>query len=378
MRSLTYRLTLFGLLLLVGGCNRTVPAGEATTAGQTAVELSAEQQKRIGLTTVSAETRLIQETVRAYGQVDVPPQNLLTLHVAMGGYVKSTALLQGARVRKGDVLVELVHPDYVQLQQDYREAVAKLEFVRADYERQQELAKGNANAAKALQLAAAEWAAMRAQTDGLRARLQMLALDAGAIERGDIAPSVKVYASMNGFIGEVNINVGKYVSPSEPFATLINLEHVHVELEVLEQEVSRLKEGQPIRYRLGRDTASYQATVYLIGKEISAARTVRVHGHPVPPSPVLLPGMFVSADVVVGAAPHQVVSEEAIVSFEGKKFVFVQAADQTRFEITEVHSEPAQKGWATVAWTGAAPASARIVKTGAYTLLSMLKNAEEE
>lgn len=365
-------------MFVLVACDRPEARQEATPGSETSIQLSADQQNQMGLRTVSIETRMVPETVRAQGQVDVPPQNMLTLHAAMGGYVKATSLLQGLRVRKGDVLVELVHPDYVQLQQDYREAMAKLDFLRADYERQQELARGNANAAKAVQLAAAEWAAMRAQTDGLRARLQMLMLDAGAIERGDIAPSVKVYAPMNGFVGEVNINVGKYVSPSEPFATLINLDHVHVELEVFEPEVSRLREGQAIRYRLGRDTTSYKATVFLIGKEISASRTVRVHGHPVLPTPPMLPRMFVSGDIVVGSAMQHVVPEEAVVSFERKKFVFLQSADPTRFEMTEVQSQPAQKGWATIVWAGESPASGQVVKTGAYTLLSMLKNAEEE
>jgi membrane fusion protein, heavy metal efflux system len=364
------------LLTLAAGCGPSEKDVPAEPAMENELRLTSEQIQRLGLTTAALKDFAVEQTLTAQGIFDVPPQNLVTLHVPMGGYVKNTSLLQGKSVRKGDVLVELVHPDYLQLQQDYREAVGRLVYAQTDLERQQELAKGNANAAKALQLASAEFISRQAHADGLRSRLKLLSLDPLQIEKGMLSQSVKIYAPLSGYIGEVNINLGKYVSPTESFATLINLDHIHVELEVFEKDVPLLRKGQKIYYRTGNDTTRHLASVFMIGKEISKSRTVRVHGHPEKINLFAIPGMFVSAEVVVGSSVRQVVPAESVVSFENKKFVFVEESD--RYQMVEVRSEAVDQNQASVEWVLPGKKPVRVVKSGAYTLLSMLKNAEEE
>jgi membrane fusion protein, heavy metal efflux system len=201
-------------------------------------------------------------------------------------------------------------------------------------------------------------------------------LDPLQIEKGMLSQSVKIYAPLSGYIGEVNINLGKYVSPTESFATLINLDHIHVELEVFEKDVPLLRKGQKIYYRTGNDTTRHLASVFMIGKEISKSRTVRVHGHPEKINLFAIPGMFVSAEVVVGSSVRQVVPAESVVSFENKKFVFVEESD--RYQMVEVRSEAVDQNQASVEWVLPGKKPVRVVKSGAYTLLSMLKNAEEE
>ncbi len=66
----------------------------------------------------------------------------------MAGFLKSTELLQGMKVSKGQVIAVLQNADYIQLQQDYMDYKSQLEYLDAEYKRQQELEKENVNSQK--------------------------------------------------------------------------------------------------------------------------------------------------------------------------------------------------------------------------------------
>src|SRR2546421_8621006 len=109
------------------------------------VTLTEEQFKSLSLQLGSTEMRSLSKNIKANGILDVPPQNLVSISAPMGGFVKSTDLLQGMHVNKGQVIVVMEHPDYIQLQQDYLDNKNQLEFLEQEYKRQQDLAKENVN-----------------------------------------------------------------------------------------------------------------------------------------------------------------------------------------------------------------------------------------
>ena len=85
---------------------------DSKPSGVNKVQLSDEQFKSIGIQLGSLETRSLSGNIKAHGVLDVPPQNLVSISAPLGGFVKSTELLQGMRVKKGQVVVVLEHPDY--------------------------------------------------------------------------------------------------------------------------------------------------------------------------------------------------------------------------------------------------------------------------
>ena len=71
-----------------------------------------------------------QDYITTTGHIDVPPKNIASVSTFMEGYIANTSLLVGDQVKKGQKLVTLTHPSYVELQQDYLECSAKLNFFR--------------------------------------------------------------------------------------------------------------------------------------------------------------------------------------------------------------------------------------------------------
>ena len=136
-------LILFICAVLISSCGRKAskendgPDSLATNS----VRVTDAQYEAADITLGKIETKAIGTTIQVNGVLDVPPQNLITISAPLGGFVKSTTLLQGMKVRKGDVLAVIENQDYIQLQQDYLDNKSKLEFSESEYNRQQELAK---------------------------------------------------------------------------------------------------------------------------------------------------------------------------------------------------------------------------------------------
>jgi cobalt-zinc-cadmium efflux system membrane fusion protein len=81
----------------------------------------------------------VHKIVKVNGHMDVPPSNIVSISIPLGGYIKKTNLIPGLYVKKGAVLATLEDPSYIQLQQDYLTAISKLVYLEADYNRQKTL-----------------------------------------------------------------------------------------------------------------------------------------------------------------------------------------------------------------------------------------------
>lgn len=365
------------VLLVVAGCKQPQPADSALPAEVNTITLSADQQQKAGIELGLPETRVVSKIIKANGMLDVPPQSMVTIAAPMGGFVRKTSLLQGMRVKKGDVLAELYHQDYIQLQQDYLNTKSQLDFLKAEYERQLELANESINTQKALQRAQADYRAAEINLQALTARLDLLNISTQQLAERGIQNSVFLYAPINGYVTEVNVNPGKFVNPTDVLFKIINPEHLHVELYVFENDLPGLRVGQRVNFSLVNESAVRHATIYLIGKEISPERTVRIHCHMDKDYPELIPGLYLKAFIETASHQATVLPEEAVLTIEAKHFVFV-ASDATTFKLMEVQTGDSDAGFIEILQPEQFTQSQQVVIKGTYTLLSLLKNTDEE
>src|SRR5438046_2657409 len=78
------------------------------------VSLTPEQAKNTGIATGKLEMQYISFTLKVSGQIDVPPQNMVTISVPMGGYLQNTKLLPGMYVGKGQSVAVIQDQQYIQ------------------------------------------------------------------------------------------------------------------------------------------------------------------------------------------------------------------------------------------------------------------------
>ncbi len=351
---------------------------ESTPANSNEVVLTEEQFKIANILLGQVEQRTISGAIKANGMLDVPPQNLVTISAPLGGFVKTTGLLQGMKVKKGQAIVTLEHPDYIQLQQDYLEGKSQLEFLQLEYQRQEELAKDNVNAAKALQQSRSNFFSTKAKVQGLQAKLRLIHIDPAALEKGVISNSVTLYSPIEGYVTQVNVNIGMHVNPTDVMFRIMDNRHLHAEAQVFEKDITKLKIGQKVRLILSNDSHERTASVYLIGKEITSERTVRVHCHLDQEDASLIPGMYFSALIETDNQTVSALPGNAVVNFEGTDYIFVVKNEASRqFEMKAVKKGNAENGFVEVSLPPELSAHALIVVNGAYDLLSFLKNTAE-
>jgi len=341
------------------------------------VSLTDEQVKSINIQLGQVEKRQISNPVKANGMLDVPPQNLVTISAPLGGFVKYTGLLQGMKVKKGQVVVVMEHPDYIQIQQDYLESKSQLEYLELEYKRQQDLSAENVNAMKALQQSKSNYVSTKAKVEGLKAKLKLININSGDIEAGDIKSTISIAAPISGFVTQVNINIGMHVNPTDVMIKIVDTEHLHAEAQVFEKDIAKLIIGQTVRIRLSNETKERLAKVYLIGKEITSERTVRVHCHLSDEDPSLIPGMYFSAIIETNKNLETVLPNEAVVNFNGIYFVFItNDMASHRYEMIEITKGISEDGYTVVNLPESAQHKS-IVVNGTYALLGILKNKED-
>lgn len=377
-----------GLVLFLGiaACKQgsEKEAGEAGAAPEAEesnrVELTEAQYETAGVQTGGFSVRKLSGTVAANGVIDIPPQNLVSISAPLGGFVRKSELLQGMKVRKGEVIAVIENPDFIPVQQEYLETRSKLEYAEQEFQRQSDLSKENVNAQKALQQAASELKMLRARLAGLKERVRTAGVDFAGLEKGNITSTASIRSPITGSVTVVNVNLGKYVNPTDVMFEIVDTDHLHVELSVFEQDIPKVKLGQLVRFRVSNNpTEEDLAKVYLINQKINDDRTVRVHCHLENEDHSLLPQNFVKAIIETGANPVNALPDEAVLDFEGKSYVFVQDPKSARsFEMVEITKGISENGFIEVKMPAGSVENPRFVLKGAYTLLSKLKNADEE
>lgn len=350
---------------------------------ETTVELNAAQFKMAGIEFGEIEQKTLSNVLKVNGVMDVPPQNLISISASLGGFVSSTDLLQGMKVKKGQVIAIMEHPDYVQLQQDYLDKKSKLEFLELEFNRQEVLNKENVNSAKVFQQAKSDLTSMRIQVKGLEEKLAIIGIDGNNFSENDISRKVKIYAPINGYVSVVNVNIGKFVNPNEVMFEIIDTEHLHAELTVFEKDVTKLKIGQKIRFTLPNENDKERfAAIYLIGRKIDQDRSVKVHAHLENEDTELLPGMYVNALIELDENKVNAVSVESIVMFDGKYFVYQlkeKHGDDYHFEMLEVQKGVTENGYSEITFNNNIEiANLQLVTKGSFSLLAKMKNTEEE
>ncbi len=361
----------------------TSPSPESTNV----VELTAAQYKMASIQLGKPEPKNLSQVIPANGALDVPPQNLVTISAPLGGFVKNTELLQGMQVKKGQVIAIIENPDFIDIQQEYLENKSHLEYLELEYARQKELATENISATKTFQQTTAEYKSIQSRVHALAEKLALIGISTKQVEQGKITRTVAMYAPISGYVTEVHVNIGKFVSPTDVLFEIVDTEHLHVELTVYERDVTKLRPGQKIRFTLPNESNRERtATLYLIGREISPERTIRVHAHLDKEDTQLIPGMYVKAFIEIENAAVSALPAEAVLQSEGKAYVFVYTgkrktgkAELSVFEMQEVSKGIVENGFIEVNLPKiTASDSTRIVVKGAYSLLAKMKNIEEE
>lgn len=403
-----YKVSLIVLLFLTASCGTKnadeVPAATDATAGEAhdpeVVEFTPGQYQSVGVQLGNITYANLSNYIKASGIIDVPPQQTISITSPYGGIIRSTIVIEGKYINKGQIVATLENPEFIQLQQDYLQSSSQLSFLRQDLSRQEELVKENIAARKSLQRASSEYNSTLALVEGLKTRLRQININPSNVQPGRFTSRVNIVAPTGGYVTKVYTNVGKYLNANEAVADIVNTNNLLINVKVFEKDVPKIKMGQRIRFRATGDSSERIAEVFLIGKDIDTDRTVGVFGRIIKPAKSLLPGMFVNAIMEVGTSSEPAVPQGAVVQAGGKSYIFILAnnSDTTAkkgrageqksaneeeeshiaFRRVEVNTGVTENGFTAITAPEKFNMQSKIVFKGAYDLISKMNNSEDE
>lgn len=341
------------------------------------VMLTDAQLKNAPIETVTLSEKNIGTVLKLNGKIDVPPQSLVSVSVPLGGYLKTSKLLPGMHVNRGEVIAVIEDPQFIRLQQDYLQAKSKLHFAELDYNRQRDLNESQASSDKVMQQAQAEMNSQRITMNALAQQLRLINIKPEKLTEQTISKSAPVLSHINGYVSKVNVNIGKYVNPADVLFELIDPSDIHLNLTVYEKDISKLAIGQKLfAYSNTNPDKKYEGEILLISKDISNDGFAEVHCHFEQYDKSLLPGTYMNAIVETKTSFSYALPEESVLSFEGKDYVFVEVKKQN-YKMMRVTTAEKENGFIQIVnhkdFTGK-----NIVTKNAYTLLMKLKNMAEE
>jgi membrane fusion protein, heavy metal efflux system len=383
--AIVVSLFFIALISCNGGKKSGSEAKETEVLPEDIVELRGDQIKLAHIETGVIENRSLSGALKASGMVTVAPQSLATVCMPMGGFVKSTSLMPGQAISKGQTLAILENQEFVSIQQAYLETKSKLEFAEAEYQRHSELYKDEVYSKTNVQQVTADYKSLKAQSKALEQKLLLIGINPANLHEDNISSSIALVSPISGYVKAVNVNIGKFVAPSDVLFEIVNCNKLFLELGLFEKDADKVFPGQKIRFFINNETEQHDAVINQTGKLINVDKTCKVYASVPGTCKNVMPGMYVNAIIEVSSDKVAALPSEAIVSFDDKDYIFV--LDKNKKEngkpFTEYRMVQVQKGMTDGGYTqlvlpaGFDIKSAKVVIKGAYNLLSAKKNAGE-
>jgi len=365
------------------------------------VSLTELQMNAISLKLVTIESKKMNISVKASGDLEVAPQHKADISSIVGGIVKNIYVIEGDNVKKGKVLARIEHPDIIQMQQDYLNNLNSLQFLEQEYNRRKILYEEKVGSGKEFQRITAEYKNSKANLKGQKMKLKMLGLNVSSIENGNLYSTINIVSPLNGKVGKVETNIGAYAAPLTKLIEVVNNDELHADVMVFEKDISKIKVGQTLNFTTSSlEGQEFSGKIHAISPVFeSNPKAIHVHAEIDNKSKILIPGMYIHGQIITDDVLTDVLPEKAIVVEDEKSYIFIKTeeeehthdADGNHEDEDDSHAEPkmtfkmievitgiSNNGFTEVKLLEKLPKNTLIVGDGAYFLLAEMRKSEAE
>lgn len=389
------------LLLLSLGCKNTVDEKLSTLKNDTEtqtttedddhtddehsdhIELSTSQLSDLNITIDTISNRNMSGYIEVNGTLGVPPQNEAVITTTIGANISQIKVIEGDYVKKGQVVAYITHPDIITIQTDYLQTLNKLSFLEQDFKRQQTLYDQGVASGRDYQQAKATFNSTSGLAKGYTSQLRLLGLSPQQIKVGNIAESAPLRSPINGYIEKVFVKSGQYAQPQTPLIEIVNTEHIHLDLMVYEKDISKVKNGQTVRFNVESiGNTELTAKIYSVGKTFEdGPKALHIHAEIENKNNQLIPGMYVNAQIITENTTEKAIAETAIYRDGAYSYVFVaKKINESIWEFTpeEILIKNTSNGFSAFQFKKQQETTVLVAQSGAYYLISELKKGEAE
>ncbi|KIA96311.1 efflux RND transporter periplasmic adaptor subunit [Flavobacterium sp. KMS] len=374
----TYITAILGMLLIVSckSDKKEEQNNAEVNKQENSIQLTNDQVKNAGLIVGNPQEKNVKEILTLQGTVTVPPKSVVSISIPLGGYIKQTSLMSGMHVKKGQLLAVVEDMQYIQLQQDYLTAKEKFQLSQSEYNRQKELNAKKASSDKLYEQTATEMQTQRINMASLAQKLTLLGINVRTLTASNISKTVSIVSPINGLVTKVNVNVGKYISPTDMLFELMETSDIVLVMNAFEKDVHLLSVGQSVTaFTNSNPSKKYTAKIAYINQSLNGDRAAEVICKVNKYDSSLLPGLFINAEAEFENEKALTVPEDAVVRWQGKFFVF-SSTGNNNYKMIPVEPGTTNEGFRQIK-SSLINASSKVVTKNAYTLLMTFMNSGE-
>lgn len=340
-------------ILFLSNCTRETKTAQPTEekeaeheeAPQTIATLTEEQMKAVGVKLGTIEVKELTAMIKANGILNVPNSNMASVASMFGGVIQTLPIQEGSYVKKGQVIATISNPEFIIAQEQYLTVLSRITYAEQEFRRQKELFDNDAGAKKNLQNSSAELKTLRSQKASLSRQLQMMGINPSKVTNANLRNGMVITAPISGTVSKIIAQIGSYVDVSSPVAEIIDNSSIHLDLQVFEKDLPKMKVGQVIQFELTNNPGnSYEAVVYSIGSSFeNESKTIAVHSKVRGNKSGLINGMNITGAVSLSNSSTPAVPNEAIVEADGKFYIFVKTNKKVEKHTDEESKDPNEK-----------------------------------
>ena len=270
-----------------------------------------EESKKFGdkdrpttVTGIVIKTSTFDNNLSLSGSIEANEQ--IEIHSEVSGIVEGIYFTEGSYVKKGQVLFKV---NDIELRAQLRQAQTKEGLAGENERRAKLLLQKEAISQEEFDVANADFASMKAQTQLIKAQIA----------------KTSVKAPFSGKIGLRSISPGTYITPAILVAKLVNTGKLKITFSIPEKYASQVKSGSVIDFTVSGSDKVYKATIYAIEPEVEVAtRTLQIRAIADNMDGKLFPGTFADIKMPLNIIKDAIViPTEAIVPVQDGKKVFI-------------------------------------------------------
>ena len=323
----TYPL-LFICLVILSCTKQTAPETEEISQeakSDDEIRFTQEQMEFAGIETGKAEVRSLATTISCNGIISTPPKDKFSVYSPIQGFVQRLNLVNGQYVKRGTLLTRIKHQDLIRMQQSYFESKRKLTFLENELQRQKDLVSENATAQREVDAIQLQYDIEQTRMEGFKAELQLVGLSVDKLDEKNIRDHIEIYAPSSGYITRINVNPGKYTHTEDLLFEIIDTRNNHIELNIYQQDILKVKAGQSVSFSLPGNNAKYHGKIKLVSKSLDPVdNAFLAHVEVEKDRDKLTPGAFIQASIFLSEEEVLSLPKSAIIRKEDASFIFIR------------------------------------------------------
>lgn len=279
------------------------------------IQLSPQRMQSIGVKIGTVESKLVNDEIRFYGNVQANERRLAYVQTRFAGWIQRVYVdAVGDFVKKGQPLFTIYSQDLVASEQEY--LLAKKNAAALQQSPVSGVADGSASLLEAAKRRLEQWEIPAAE---------IAKLD----ETGEVITNLTFNSPVGGYVIERNGLPNMYVQPETKLYTIADLSEVWVYAQIFQNDVGRIKPGDPAEVTLDAFPGRvFNGRVdYVLPQLDMATRTLPVRLVFPNPGLKLRPGMYVNVVVKLPLGRQVVVPDSAVFHSGTKNLVFAYAGD---------------------------------------------------